>query len=95
MEFIGKLSVGKGEVVAHEIRIAGLGIHCPEVLVRGVIEHEIEHHADALMPKDRSKLFELRHGAEVRIDRAVVADGVATVVFSVRCGEERHQVQIR
>ncbi len=65
------------------------------MLVGGVVEHEVEDQADALVPKDGCDFLELLHRAEIGIDRAIVAHRIATVVLAVGRNEERHQVQIR
>jgi len=64
------------------------------VLVRGVVEHEIEHQADPLAAQIGGQRGELVGGAQRGVDVAVAADGVAAVAVVLRAAEQRHQVQV-
>ena len=52
----------------------------PRMLIRSMIRHEIDDHADAAAMRLRQQAIERGEVAEVRMDAAVVADVVAPVV---------------
>jgi len=64
------------------------------VLVRGVVEYEVEHEADAVGAQILGQALQVVHRAEAGFDRAVVADGVAAVVVTRGGQEQGHQVQV-
>ncbi len=59
------------------------------MLVRGVVDHEIDDHADAALPAAMGELDEIAERAVARIDAVIVGDVVAVV--PARRGLERHQ----
>ena len=59
------------------------------MFVGGVIDHEIDDHADAALPAAMGELDEIAERAVARIDAVIVGDVVA-VVLAGR-GLERHQ----
>ncbi len=91
---VGHGAVGEDEVVVGEFLVAGLRRLRPAVLVRRVVEDEVQHEADAVLAQFRRQRAQIVHRAEPWVDLAVVADGIAAVVVALRRLEERHQVQI-
>ena len=86
---IGRLAVGPDIPVAMlRFRIAA-GVLKPGVLVRGVIDHEIDDDAHAALLRAVGELDEIAQRAVARIDAVIVRDVVA-VVLAGR-GLERHQ----
>src|SRR5690606_7684055 len=77
---IGRIAIGTGRLE-------------PRVLVGGVIDHEIDDHADAAIVRRAHELDEVAEGAEARIDRVKVSDVVAVV--PVRRRVKGHQPNAR
>ena len=91
---VGHGAVGEEEVVVGVLGIAGQRALRPAVLVRGVVEDEIQHQADARGAQLVAKLAQVVHRAEARFHGAVVAHGIAAVVVALRSFEQGHQVEI-
>ena len=66
----------------------------PFVLVRGMVEHEVEHQRDAFLAQLFRQLTKIGNLAERRLGLAVAADSVTAVAVRVRAQEGWHQVQI-
>ncbi len=92
-----RVVVGRPTVpaVPPEVEVPAGGVACapaplePGMPVRGVVDHEVDDEADATRLQPRHQRVEVRHRAEQRRDRAVVADVVAVV--DVRAGVVRAQ----
>ena len=76
------------------IFVARLRRQCPAMFVRGVVEDEVEHQADAVLAQIRRQGAQVVHGAQFWVDLAVVADGIAAVIVAVGRLEERHEMEI-
>ena len=88
--------VGAGRLfVGPDIPVAMRGILCsarrlePGVLVRGVVDDEVDDHADAALLAAMGELDEIAERAVARIDAVIVGDVVAVVL--ARRGLKRHQ----
>ncbi len=88
------LAVGIHPVIFQKLVVALRRLLRPLVLVRGVVEDEIQHQAHPLLPELRRKLAQALHRADLRIELPVAADRVAAVIVSGRALEKRHQVQV-
>ena len=91
---VGLGAVREDEVVLGVVGVARQRSLRPAVLVGGVVEDEVEHQADAVLPQERGEGAQIVDGAQLRVDGAIVADGIAAVVVAFRRAEERHEVQV-
>ncbi len=92
---IGRKLIGRAaaeEVVVLVALLAGKGTLEPLVLGRGVVQHHVEHDADAAPLGLAGKLLEVGHGSVARVDCAVIGHIVAVVLL--RRGEERGEPNV-
>ena len=81
---VGRRTIGRAGnpdvPVAFRIAARRSRLDEPRMLIRGVIRHQVDDHADAAAMRLRHQPIERGEIAEVRMDAAVVADVVAPVV---------------
>ena len=88
------LAFAPGEIVPADGRAVnpvpqGLaGLQEPGVQLAGVVDHQIQHHADAPLPAGGGQRVEVRHGAIRRVDGAVVHHVVLVIADG---GMDGHQ----
>ena len=94
LETVDRPAIGEGQIVIHIIMITAPRFPSPQMLIGGMVEHEIEYQADAAFSQCGCQPGKFFDGAEIRIDRPVVTDRVSTVIFSMGNGKNWHQMQI-
>ena len=93
MPVLGRGVVAPHVVVAIGRRAIGARRAKPRVLVGGVVDHEVDDHAQAAIARVADGVEHVAQVAEPRIDREVVGDVVAVVAVGRRV--EGHQPQAR
>ena len=91
---VGHLAPVEDVVVLLEACIAALRELRPLMLVRGVVEDEVDDEGDAVRAQLGRERFELLHVAEGRIHLPIARHRVAAVAVFFRRREERHEVQV-
>ncbi len=89
---IGHRPIREDAVHFPVIRVAGFGSLHPFMLVRGVIDNQIQHQADALLAQFVSQTGQLLHAAQRRMNLSKAADGITTIIFAVWHLKQRHQM---
>ena len=65
---------------------------CPLVLLRCVIEHNIQHEVHILFLHGLLHGFQILQGAKTFINLSKIRYGIATITFCCRTLKHRHQV---
>jgi hypothetical protein len=78
---VGHLPVREGDVEVRVLGLVGEPSLRPGVLAGRVVEHEVHAEAHPALAQGLGGGLEVVHGADARIDRAVVQHGVAAVVL--------------
>ena len=91
---VGHRAVGEDPVVVLELLLARECTLRPLVLVRGVVEDEVDDEGDAVRAQVGGEGGELLHIAERGAHLAVARHGVAAVAVLLRGQEQGHEVQV-
>ena len=93
LKFVGDPAIFVGVIVILVFLIACLGLHGPVVAVRSMVEYDVQHEVHALRMHGLTQGHQIFQCPESWIYLSEIRNRIATITFSLRAFEERHQVK--
>ena len=82
------------EVTVPVPRLASPGFFGPLMVLAGVVHHKVQAQADPRPAAGVGQRLQVLHGAQLGLDRAEIADGVAPVAAPLGGLQQGHQVEV-